>query len=57
MKNKKEYEEWILKNSCMQMNHPDTVVICDGIHLLAHILLDVRELLQGLTKAEQRRAS
>lgn len=45
MEPRKEIEEQLARNSCMNLNSPDSVMIGDAIRTLARIMLDIRELL------------
>ena len=45
MEPRKQIEEQLCRNSCMQANSPDTIMIADAIRTLARIMLDVRDLL------------
>lgn len=45
MKPRKEIEEQLSRNACMNLTLPDSVMIGDAIRTLARIMLDVRDLL------------
>ncbi len=45
MKPRKEIEEQLCRNACMNLTLPDSVMIGDAIRTLARIMLDVRDLL------------
>lgn len=45
MRPRKEIEEQLARNSCMNLSSPDSVMIGDAIRTLARIMLDVRDLL------------